>query len=253
MPSSDREHILIAVPALDYTNSTNISHMLSIAQQKNMLPGNHKFTISTVEGVQGHALVRNEISKIVLDGGFDRVWMIDDDIMPESDIFGLLDVNADIVAPLMPTLKWSATENTFDFNIAYAAGAYKDIDDLSSSCDPELDGGGAIDVDMVGTGCTLVRRAVLEDERMRYESFDLDDGECPAIFRFHRKSNGAYLSGEDEDFSVRAKRLGYSVKLHTGIEVGHMKKINIAHILKMKRYYQGCAASQPQQVADAIT
>jgi len=247
--SSNRERILIAIPSLEYSASTSLVHMCSLAQQMNYHPGKYTFDVTTVEGVPGHDLVRNDIAKLVLDKKIDRVWMIDDDITPERNIFDLLEVDADIVAPLMPTLKWSLTEDTFDFTVAYAAGVYRDIDDLKSNYDPELTGG-VIDVDMVGTGCTLIRRKVLEDPAMRYPSSDLKDDDPPAIFKFQKKSNGSYKSGEDEDFCVRAKRLGYRIKLHTGIEVGHMKMVNVAHILKMKRFYQSAAQQNP--VAYAI-
>jgi len=249
---SDREQILIAIPTLEYTTSAALLHMCSLAQQKNSLPGKYTFSVTTVEGVPGHDLVRNDIAAVFLPRAFDRVWMIDDDIMPEEDIFDLLEVDADIVAPLMPTLKWSMKEDVFDFNVAYAAGVYRDLDDLSSTYDPDISSGLPIDVDMVGTGCTIIRRKVLEDPFMRYDSKDLEAEDSPSIFRFQKKSNGSYKSGEDEDFCVRARQLGYSIKLHTGIEVGHMKMINISHILKMKRHYEAQAVKQPLSVANAI-
>ena len=247
---SDREHILIAVPALDYTISASIGHLFSVAQKKSVLPGKYRFSMTTVEGVHGHDFVRNSIAKLFLEGPFDRLWMIDDDIVPQENVFDILDVDADIVAPLMPTLKWDVTDGVFNFNPAYAAGAYDDINDISTSKDVDISGGGAVPVDMVGTGCTVIRRSVLEDARMRYSSADLDEPDPPAIFRFQKKSNGGYRSGEDEDFCVRARRIGYSVALHTGIEVGHLRLIDIAHIFKMKKFYE--AGDQPLSVANAI-
>ena len=257
---SEREHVLIAVPALEYTVSSAIARLFAVSQQKNALAGKYKFTVTTVDGIIGYALVRNNISKVFLDGPFDRLWMIDNDIVPALDTFGILDVDADIVAPLMPTYKCSFIGDKFDFSAAYAAGDYDDIDDLSTEKETlDIGNGGPIDVSMVGTGCMAIRRSVLEDSRMRYDESDLKEGDPPAIFRFHTKSNGGYKSGEDEDFCVRAKRLGYSVKLHTGIEVGHLRWSDVSHIFKIKSHYSQVgvhsgAVSQlrPLSVADAI-
>jgi hypothetical protein len=225
---SDREHILIIVPSLDHTVSASVAHLFSASQQKNGLPGKYLFSNATMAGLKGYDFARNCAVKKFLDSPCDRLWMIDDDIMPTLDVFGILDADADIVAPLMPTLKWDLAEKEFNFHVAYAAGAYWDLNDLSTTTNIDISSGGPVDVDMVGTGCIVIKRDVLEDPRMRYPSNDLGPDDPPAIFRYHRKSNGAPLSGEDEDFCVRARRLGYRVQLHTGIETGHLDFIDIA-------------------------
>ena len=257
---SDREHVLIAVPALDYTTSSAISLLFASSQQKSIMGGKYRFTVTTVDGIIGYDLVRNNIAKLFLDGPFDRLWMIDNDIVPREDTFGILDVDADIVAPLMPTFKYSFIEDKFEFSASYAAGDYDDINDLSTEKETlDIGNGGPIDVSMVGTGCIAIRRPVLKDSRMRYDESDLEEGDPPAIFRFHKKSNGGYKSGEDEDFCVRAKRLGYSVKLHTGIEVGHLRWSDISHIFKIKSHYaqvgvhsKAVSKVRPLSVAQAI-
>ena len=258
---SKREHVLIAVPALKYTVSSAIARLFAVAQQRSGTGGKYKFTVTTVDGIIGYDLVRNNISGLFLsDPTFDRLWMIDDDIIPYIDTFGILDVDADIVAPLMPTYKYSLVGTKFEFSASYAAGDYDDINDLSTEKETlDIGNGGPIDVSMVGTGCIAIRRSVLEDPRMRYDESDLKEGDPPAIFRFHTKSNGGYKSGEDEDFCVRAKRLGYSVKLHTGLEVGHLRWSDISHIFKIKSHYaqvgvhsKAVSKVQPLSVANAI-
>jgi len=244
MPS---EHVLIVVPSLTHTVSAAVMHLAAASQRFN-IP--RRFTVRTLAGLKGYDFVRNCAVQSFMAGDYDRLWMIDDDIMPTEDVFALLDVDADIVAPLMPTLKWDMGENTFNFHVAYAAGRYSDINDLSTAVDIDISGGGVVDVDMVGTGCTIIRREVLEDPRMCYDASDLEDDEPRPIFRYHRKSNGAHKRGEDEDFCVRAKLLGYSVKLHTGIETGHRDQIDIAHVMKMRRHYEALASHNP--VAEAI-
>jgi len=237
MRSDKREHILIAVPSLNYSVSPAIAHLFAMAQRQNSEQTRFIYSCTTVEGVHGHDYVRNTIARLVLEkDDIDRVWMIDDDIVPNPAVFGLVEIDTDIIAPLMPTLKWSLTEDNFHFNVAYAAGRYRDMDDRTSSMDFDIKSGSVVDVHMVGTGCTLIRRRVLEDPGMHYA--EKDEEGVPAIFKYHRNVNGSYRSGEDEDFCIRAKKLGYDIKLHTGIEVGHMENIDIGLILRMKEYYR---------------
>lgn len=231
-----REHVMIGVPTLNYTVSASIAHLVGMSQKMNSMPGQFTFTFCTVEGVKGYALARNNLVMKFLESPCDRLWMIDDDITPTPEAFGLLHVQADIVAPLMPTYKHNTEKDQFNFELSYAAGDFTDLDDPMTEIQPDLTETIA-DVSMVGTGCTVIRRAVFEDEKMHYDESDLDEGEPPAVFRYHRKSNGGHKKGEDEDFCVRAKKLGYSIKLHTGIEVGHLRFMDLAHVFRMKRHY----------------
>jgi len=253
------EHVLIAVPCLDYKHTSAIGQLFAMSQKMNSMQSKYIFTVFTVDGVVGYDLVRNDICKFFLEGPFDRLWMIDNDILPYKDVFGILDVDADIVAPLMPTMKFDFVGDNFKFTAAYAAGDYEDIDDLTTGKCPDVQDGGEVEVSMVGTGCIAIRRKVIEDKKMHYPSDDLEDGDSPPIFKFHKKSNGSYLSGEDEDFCVRAKRLGYKIVLHTGIEVGHVRFFDISHIFKIKSHYAqvgvhsgATSVAKPLSVADAI-
>ena len=99
MPS---ERILIAVPSLTHTVSAAVMHLTAASQRFTL----KRFDVRTLAGLKGYDFARNCMVQSFLGGNYDRLWMIDDDIMPKEDVFALLDVDADIVAPLMPTLKW---------------------------------------------------------------------------------------------------------------------------------------------------
>ncbi len=231
-----REHVFIAVPAVDYRVTTHIAQLFAESQKLNHTQGKFLFSVYTVGGIKfGVDLARNTIAREFLKHPeLDRLWMIDADINPEMDVFGILDVDADIVSPLMPVYKFKLGEGKFQYELAWAAGDFEDINDTSTLKAPEFSFGEVADVSMVGTGCMAIRRHVLEDKQMWYPG--AVEGEPPPIFRYQRKANGECESGEDFDFCIRAKRLGYSVKLHGGIEVGHMRDTDILHIMKIRQH-----------------
>lgn len=227
--------------------SVTLAAHLCEAQKLNHTQDKYRFSIFTASGIKfGVDLARNTIVKHFLgQPTFDRLWMIDEDITPEEDVFQILDLDADIVAPMMPVMKFERSEGKFSFDLAYAAGNFTDINDLSTEVEPDLTKGKPVEVDMVGTGCTVIRRAVLEDKRMWFNDDDLEEGDPPPVFRYHKKSNGSHRLGEDADFSVRARKLGYKIMLHTGVFVGHMRWVDLQNIFMMRYHYA-------QQAAQAV-
>jgi hypothetical protein len=205
------------------------------AVQRNADPASpFKFSIGTMDGVLGYANVRNRCVMMFLAGPCDRLWFVDADILPPPDVFELPKVDADIVTLPYP----------FTGTMCPAICNYKDINDFSKGMmDIEPDESGVADVNGTGMGCTIIRRRVLEDPGMRYEmdyvspdgrAFDLADepGEAPPIFRYHMKPNGQVLQGEDFNFCIRAKRLGYSVKVRLKSQCDHLKQVALNQAFK---------------------
>lgn len=181
-------------------------------------------------------LARNRICHQFLKTDCDTLWMIDDDTIPPANFPELLAVDADIVTPIIPGAQPLPTGRLGLFNVAYM----KNPKGNWRTMDWEVRDTGVIDIDAAGTGCMLIKRHVIEDPRMRLpgqfidvfgETRVLDDDDPPAIFEIRRKPNGEWLSGEDLTFSDRAKRLGYSIKLHTGVVCGHLKEVDLKDIL----------------------
>jgi hypothetical protein len=256
------EHILIAVPTIDMRVSMEIANFFAAVHAKNMLNEKYKYSTCTFNGIVGYAAARNSIAKFFLEGTADRLWMIDDDISPSSDTCEILDVDADIVAPLMPTIKFhhDKNKNELDFDFPFVAQVYDDIDNLNTRKPPEIgNNGDVIPVDGVGFGCTVIRRHVLEDKRLWGDphftrrdgtKHKLPENAPPPIFAFKTMPNGVCELSEDMDFCYRARKLGYSVKLHTGVLVGHVRLVDLAYLFHIKRYYEDKLSSKP--VANAI-
>ena len=225
-----KEHILVVVPSGDGWITTSLGLFFADCAKKGYDASYpFRFSMGTIDKCRGYANVRNHGVKAFLASPCDRLWFIDaDTIMPE-DIFELPKVDGDIVTLPYP----------FVGTMAPAICNYADVNDFSKGVkDIEFGADMVADVNGTGMGCTLIRRSVLSDLRMRYKStYETPDGklgdlaqepdEAPAIFRYWMKPNGQTLIGEDFDFCIRAKRLGYSIKVRLKSQCGHYKTVDL--------------------------
>jgi len=230
----EREHILLAPSAGDRRYSDGLLGFIASALNKNSDPYSpHRFSTVIASNIRGYAAMRNFCADRFLKSNCSRLWFLDDDIMPPLNIFQLLETDADICVAPYP----------FIGNMRPVYLHYADPVSMTGLVEPKSDGK-ALDVTGVGMGCTLIRRVVLEDTRMRYSTkyiasngkeMDQKDekGSLPPIFRFHLKPDGQAELGEDFDFSMRAKRLGYSVKVRPDIPCDHLKRIGLNEARKI--------------------
>lgn len=227
---STKEHIMVIVPTYDRWVTDSVAAFFGLAAHKNYDPEYpFKFSVGTLSQINGYAAVRNRGAKHFLDSDFDRLWFIDNDTILPNDIFDLPKVDADIVTLPYP----------FVGTMTPAIVNYLDLDDFSKGMvDVEPGPDGIADVNGTGLGCTIIRRAVLENPGMHYPTTytdyegnpqDLKDDPdaAPTIFKFHRKPDGRWEMGEDYDFCIRAKKLGYSVKIRMKSICGHLKTIDL--------------------------
>ncbi len=229
-----KEHILVVVPTLDRWVTESIALFFAKAAHLNYDAGYpYKFSLVAPHSLLGYANMRNRCAKVFLDSPCSRLWFVDADTIFPADIFELPKVDADIVTLPYP----------FIGTMAPAVCNYVDINDFSKGMLPIEFVDGVADVNGTGMGCTLIRRKVLEDPAMRYATTyitpdgkmgDLADepDEAPAIFRYWMKPNGQTLQGEDFDFCIRAKRLGYSVKIRGKSQCGHLKTVDLNDAFK---------------------
>jgi hypothetical protein len=119
-----------------------------------------------------------------------------------------------------------------------------------------------VDISGAGTGAMVIDRRVLEDPGMHLDPIytgldekpasiheETDDPSwAPAIFRTRYKANGQRLRGEDLDFTLRAWRLGYSMKCHLGVMFGHAKRIDLKDAIQlMSRVVDGVSGDLAEQ------
>lgn len=226
-------NVFVGIPTLSGTMPIDIVMGLHDA----MANTGHKIQLHYERGATPVDIARNRICKRFIESKCDVLWMIDDDTLPPENLGDLLTVDGDIVSPIIVGAQPVPPDGKLGiFNVAYMKNPKGDW----RTMDWEVRDTGILDIDAAGTGCLMIRRHVLEDPRMRLPSRfvdhfgqerELDADDPPAIFAIHRKPNGEWLCGEDLSFCDRAKSLGYSIKLHTGVVCGHLKQIDLKSLL----------------------
>jgi cellulose synthase/poly-beta-1,6-N-acetylglucosamine synthase-like glycosyltransferase len=99
------------------------------------------------------------------------------------------------------------------------------------------------EVDFVGAGCLLIKREVLE--KMKYPYFYIG-----------RNIEEQLTIGEDIMFCAEARRLGYKIWVHTGVNVGHIGarcvNINDWYLFKLQGNYTANCETTIKDIDKAI-
>ena len=221
---------MVIVPTKDRWVTDSIAEFFALAVHKNYDPDHRfKYSVSTLAEIDGYAAVRNiGVQRFQL-SDCDRLWFIDNDTILPCDIFELPEVAGDIVTLPYP----------FAGTMTPAIVNYADVNDFSKGLTLLVPGpGGIADVNGTGMGCTLITRRVIEDPAMCYPTEymtgdgrwvdEADDEDAPLpIFKFRRRPSGRWELGEDYDFCIRAKRLGYSIRIRMKSICGHLKTVDL--------------------------
>lgn len=212
---------LILISLLTYSDSVNVSFLWWIDNIRKLNDDpNHPRTyeIMYVPGLRPVAYARNvAITNFLNHPTADKMWFIDDDLVPTDSSLNIFNSNADIVSGLYYLLLMAGTNPTISTAIYHKDGSgFKQIDPKNYK-----GGSSIIPIDAAGTGTLLISRKVASDPRMMlsrdYISAEgqlttLRDDEALPIFRTLSKANGSEERSEDIDFVWRAKQLGYSVE-----------------------------------------
>jgi hypothetical protein len=168
------------------------------------------------------------------------LWFIDEDMLPNPNCIRLLNSDADIIAARM--YKFDHPNPTKGMEVGLGLCAMTLVPSgLYRQMLPEIGSPAIQECDVVGTGCTVIRRHVVEDRRLWepnvYKPVDGPevDGNlmppegdyAPNIFQYRRGPNGIGIMGEDVDFCERARALGYKIHVDLNAECGHFKPIDI--------------------------
>jgi hypothetical protein len=231
---------MLAVPTMTNRITIQIAGLLDSLRQAAM-DSEHaidlKFCIS-----HGHSPV--EYARNLLCGAFlrtecDKLWFIDEDMLPEPTVVRLLYSDADIISARMYKFDHPNPEKGKTVGLGLCA-MMKQKNGLYGPLLPSIGDPCVQDVDAVGTACTVINRKVIEDRRLWSDNVytkadgvtedgnvDIGGDYAPAVFRFPRAANGMGIMGEDIDFCERAKALGYTVKVDLNAACGHFKSIDI--------------------------
>ena len=212
---------LILISLLTYSDSVNVSFLWWVDSVRKLNDDtNHPRTyeVMYIPGMRPVAYARNvAITNFINHPTADKLWFIDDDLVPTDSSLNIFNSDADIVSGLYYLLLMEGSNPTISSAIYHKDGAgFKQIDPNNYKGKSPI-----VEIDAAGTGTLLISRKVAEDSRMMLtkeyisaegELTSLRDDEALPIFRTLAKANGSEERSEDIDFVWRAKQLGYSVE-----------------------------------------
>lgn len=229
-----KEHIVVCL--LTYGDKVNVSFLWWIDQLRNLnLDEKHPRTyeVMYVPGLRPVAFARNvAATNFLKKTNGDKLWFIDDDLVPTENSTKIFDSSADIVSGLYWLLLMKEGTPTL------STAVYKKKGDGFDQINPKdrLIGQDIVPIDAAGTGTLLISRKVLEDVKMmnskQYisaegQKVELTSDEALPIFRTLSKANGSEERSEDIDFVWRAKQLGYRCECVLDARFYHKKEVLI--------------------------
>ncbi len=233
-----KESVVIAL--LTYGDSVNVSFLwwLDSIRQLNNDPNHPRtYEVMYVPGLRPIAYARNvAITNFIKKYNADKLWFIDDDLVPTETSLNIFNSNADIVSGVYYLLLMNGGNPSISSAI-YLKDGDKNNPKGFKSIEPtqfKNNDNKIIPIDAAGTGTLLISRKVAEDINMRlsneYISADgeivkLDENEALPIFRTLFKANGSEERSEDIDFVWRAKKLGYTVEAVLNSRFLHKKEM----------------------------
>lgn len=229
-----KQRIMIAL--LTYGDSVNVSFLSWIEQLALLnLDPNHPRTyeVAYVPGRRPVAYARNVAMARFLKSGADKLWFIDDDLVPTESSLKIFESDADIVSGLYYLLfVEDGIRPSIAASIYYKKpGGFSNIDTKTRMIGQDI-----IPIDAAGTGSLLIDRKVLLDERMllplEYEMADggiaiHDSIDSIPYFRTIYKADSSEERSEDLDFVWRAKQLGYRCECVLDARFFHKKEVMI--------------------------
>lgn len=229
----NKEHILVAL--LTYSDSVNVSFLWWIDKLRSLNGDpNHPRTyeVMYVPGLRPVAYARNvAATNFINHPTANKLWFIDDDLVPTDESLKIFESNADIVSGLYYLLLMENGRPNF------SSAIYKKNSIGFDMINPKnrLIGQSIIPIDASGTGCLLIDRKVFDEKMIYSKEYNnaegnittLADGDPIPYFKTKYKSNGSEERSEDIDFVWRAKQLGYRCECVLDARFLHKKEMLI--------------------------
>ena len=243
----EKEHIHVRVPC-GFFVSAAVTAFLGLLERLNSEPKcPYRFTTGLLGNYKPADYARNVIVEAFLeDASASRLWFIDSDMIPAPNSPQLLwHKKYDIVAAPYPF--WGRRNAEWEPDASW--GIYDFSDDRRSFKQKSPLDEGLVHNDAAGTGMMIISRRVLEDPRMivenrSYQKMDrsvvsLKPSDARPFFQNGYKANGAFEWTEDLEFCYRARNLDYSVVVDHGVKCGHIKQVDVLHVMDFAvRSYQ---------------
>ena len=204
--NSGKKTVQVCIPLYGYIPAPSVACMISCMAELSTFFS--KFGVLTQTNTYLH-LARTELAKKALANSqqseFDYVLWLDSDIVFSfNQVKQLYETAVSTKADLVSGVYYTKQNPIYPVIYQKAGLGFKGISDL-----PENK---IIDADAVGFGFLLMKTSSLQALASKFGLSEL--------FSAYDKETNAYL-GEDFMFCKYAKQTGWSIKVNTGIQVGH--------------------------------
>ena len=227
-----KKHILLAIPAVGTTVATAVAQFTALAVRQNSekkCPW--KFSIAYLLDVRPTEFARNRLITLAYDSpDVDAIWFIDSDMIPTQNSFELLKLwnRADIIAGICPIFSNNALNRpSFHYNFYRYIPGQKGGRDFMPI--PVMSGE-PVKVDGAGTACMIIKKKVYKDPKMWLKKKRVN-GVVP-LFRWLRNEVGETTGTDDLDFCRRARKQGYRLFAHQGVQWGHTKPVDLQWMIQ---------------------
>lgn len=198
---TNSKKILIAVPVAVYAENKTMESIYNLT-----IPYGVTTELRIIEGYTVDT-ARNKLVKESLDGGFDKTFFVDSDIiLPKDALVKLLEVDTDIVTGWY--IKKMVEQNITEL-YAPVKGDEKQMGNILEKDMPAF---GAFDIVGCGFGCTLIDneviKKVIEVKGVPFEYVHTKDRIC----------------SEDIDFCIKAREAGYKIAAVANLRCDHIGK-----------------------------
>lgn len=176
-------------------------------------------------------LARNTIARRFLESGSEWLWFVDTDMVVNSKTLPALLENADPdEMPVVGALCCVVHDNKVMASV-YQTGKHPEDGKFAFQYVEQYPENTLLRVDGTGCGCLLIHRSV-------FEKIDAVDAN-PGLWFSEMVIEGRQI-GEDLSFCMRLALAEIPVFVHTGIQVGHMKTLQIGEVTPLCRGGDGC-------------
>jgi hypothetical protein len=240
-PRAPKIRILVAHPTLRFASTDHIAGMmLKLGMMSIMEESPWEFSYKSSSGYSGLSYPvdyqRNMLAKEAIDKGYDWIWFVDSDTLPDDSFAKLLQIlpHADAVAgiyplfgkPPDPPVAWTAYEWLEGLNMDKPDAPHAGFMLADPNEHSYIVGGAA------GTGAMLISRKVLIDPAMRLAPGD----DPPVIFKLRYEPSGKLIATEDMDFCRRLRDNGYKLITDCSARWGHVKTFDVVGVEKCMQW-----------------
>lgn len=223
---TEKRGVFVAIPTVGRMLTADIGRLLfECGAASNDPDCPHYFQWNAIDGATTVDYVRNLLVECFLETKCDRLLFLDYDVLPPPDWMKLLDIDADIAAGLYFHYDHDEERRLNLIALQYQRGE-RGFDTL------RWNGEDVRSVDAAGCGAMLIRRRVIEDDRMKLAAGN-GAGLSTAWFRNEYRPDGKLAATEDLGFCWRARELGYEVKVWQARIWGHLKRLDLREVAEL--------------------